>query len=168
MAFSITVLPWWFLEHFKDGQFATGRIIGGVSLVLFVLISTVMVLVVFRSKGVHDSLRRLGKGLASDPRLSSLFLAGSGVISVAYLVGSSYDYRLIFLVPVIIGLMLLGRPAGWVHWSVLLGSLLILLLSGPWLIAGRISDFIWYLYLPSLLAISVLLVVEKNRCIRSA
>jgi hypothetical protein len=162
MAFGVTVLPSWFLEHFKDGQFATGRIIGLVSLVLFVLITTAMALVVFRFKRVHDSLGRLGRGLASDPRLSSLFLTGTGVISVAYLVGSSYDYRLIFLVPVLFSFALLEKSVGKPRWVLLAGTLAVLLLSGPWLVLGRISDFLWPFYMPLLLIIGCCMIYHAN------
>jgi len=59
-----------------------------------------------------------------DPVTTALVLAGSGVFLVAYLLGPSYDYRLIFLIPAIAGLLRLGSTIALVGASLLITQMI--------------------------------------------
>ncbi|MCX6023644.1 MAG: hypothetical protein NTZ05_18310, partial [Chloroflexi bacterium] len=60
-----------------------------------------------------------------DRTSSALVLAGGGTFVMAYIVGPSYDYRLIFLIPAIAGLVRLSSSlARWAAVLLLLQMLL--------------------------------------------
>lgn len=59
-----------------------------------------------------ERYRRLVQAAADDAGARITMLAGGGCVLVAYLLGTSWDYRLIFMIPVVAGLLRLRTAAG--------------------------------------------------------
>lgn len=77
----------------------------GLILTAAVCIALRIVLVLARSTGrLKTAYRRIVDALTADHTARIVFLSGAGCILVAYVVGSSWDYRLIFLIPVVAAL----------------------------------------------------------------
>lgn len=81
-----------------------------IGLGVFAVVLTLMAVIFHRTKttSIGDQWQQLARSLAKDPIATGLLLAGSGVFLIAYLLGPSYDYRLIFLIPVIAALFRVG------------------------------------------------------------
>lgn len=77
----------------------------GLILTAAVCIGLRMVLVLASPTGLlKTAYRRVVDALTADHTARIVFLSGTGCILVAYVVGSSWDYRLIFLIPVVAAL----------------------------------------------------------------
>ena len=102
----------------------TARLVGAA---VFIAV-TVLLIIMIRSTAASTptrAWRELCEGLSADHVASSLVLAGGGAFLVAYLLGPSYDYRLIFLLPVIAGLLRLASRAANVAVSILIAQFLL-------------------------------------------
>jgi hypothetical protein len=148
MSFGVSVLPIRYQEVL--GPLASsGRAIGLIAIASFVL-GLITVMLLTRIPRILAAAKALSNALVSDRPASSIFLAGSGAFLVAYVVGTGYDYRLIFLSLTVGGILLAGRRAGTVA-LVTSGVLTILMLaSGPWITLGELSDWAWLLAAPAL------------------
>lgn len=70
-------------------------------------------------------LLRFSRALARDPIAATLFVSGGGPFVVSFLVGTNWDYRLVFLLPVVAGILRLHNVVG----SVVLVPLALLTLT---------------------------------------
>lgn len=74
---------------------------------------------------IGDEWSSLIRDVSADVTATALILAGSGVFLVAYILGPSYDYRLMFLIPVIAGLLRIGSAFALVSAGVVAVQLLL-------------------------------------------
>ena len=96
-----------------------GQVIGlGVFAVVLALVTGIFQRT--RTSALGDQWQRLIRSLATDSVATGLVLTGSGVFIIAYLLGPSYDYRLIFLILVIAGLLRVGSTVALASAGVLI------------------------------------------------
>ena len=100
-------------------------------------------------------------GLADDRTAASLVTAGGGAFLMAYLVGPSFDYRLIFLIPAIAGFSRIASPIGMTAAVVLLVQMLVSYSTFVGA-AQYISDLMLLVVAPALL-ILIVQVVRRSR-----
>lgn len=103
-AFGSAVLPNWLspMMGFPRPDPALAR---GIGFSLFLLIFSIVAVIMLRTSWpVASSWSRLSGAIHADRTASVLVLLGGGTIVMAYLVGASWDYRLVFLIPLIAGL----------------------------------------------------------------
>ena len=156
-SFGSALLPFLFETHTSTGLSNTAfKILGWVA---FLLVLLAWQLIASHGSAPANAITLLCSELTSKRASAVIFLGSSGAFLAAYLVGPSFDYRLIFLIPAIGALAALqSRAALWL--SVVL--LLQLVLS--------YSDFIGaaqYLSDLMLLVLAPLLGVMCLRLIRS-
>lgn len=100
-SFGSALLPMLALNHAgMPGHSVLAKALG------ILLFGVVTAGVIMLSRGTRDALRlsRLANLLSKDSIASAMVLAGGGSFLVAYLIGPSFDYRLITLIPLIAGL----------------------------------------------------------------
>lgn len=79
-----------------------------------------------------SALRAVVKQIADDRATSILFLVGGGSFLAAYLVGVSWDYRLVVLIPAILALTRIDERGAWLLCgSLILGLFLSVSAPGP-------------------------------------
>ena len=118
-SFGSALLPFLFESHTSTGLSATAfKILGWVA---FLLVWIAMQFIASRGSAPAHVVTLLCSELRSNRASSALFLGSSGAFLVAYLVGPSFDYRLIFLIPAIGALAALqSRAALWLSVVLLL------------------------------------------------
>ena len=149
-SFGVALLP---LLQAKILNIALGmpaaRIIG----FLLLLAVTSVIAMLLRSRR-HATFvrgwRALLTDVASDAPSQALVLAGGGAFLMAYLLGPSYDYRLIFLIPVIAGLLRINRKASKVAGALLI-TIMILSYSTVVGSAEYIADGLLLLLVPCMI-----------------
>ena len=100
---------------------------------------------------LRDEVKRLMAGYRRDPLGTALVIFGGGPLISAYLMGTNYDYRMIFAIPLVAGL---SRQVTRV-WT-LPGALLCLLLLEMWVSypapfgLQRALDIVWLFLAPAL------------------
>lgn len=155
MSFGVSTIPIR-LQSFVPVLEGNGRAIGIAALGTFIL-GILAVLSLGRLQVVERNFSELSWGIANGEVASVLFLGGSGAVLLAYLVGSSYDYRLIFCLLAISGL--LSVPGAASRGATAGAALLALLMwcSSGWLTLGSAADWLWLLVAPAwtVLAVSV-------------
>ena len=158
MSFGVSVIPIRFQALLGPWE-NNGRVIGLVAAALFAIFFIVATLLE-RTAWIRRQRDTLLTDLKNDLRASTLVLAGAGTFLTSYIVGTSYDYRLIFLSLVVGGLLLVGK-------MVLASSLTALMwASSHWTLLGDSADIIWLLVAPALLVVTVrisLLFIVPNR-----
>lgn len=96
-------------------------------LAVLLLVAAVLVLL-FRALRGTELVRgwnQLCSAVRDDEQAAGAVLVGGGAFLVAYLLGPSYDYRLIFLLPVIAGLLRVGTQPARIAVAVILVQLLL-------------------------------------------
>lgn len=83
-----------------------------IGVVLFLMLLVAIVLITSSVPTLRSGAKRLIADCDRDAAARALVLAGSGVFLTAYLIGPSFDYRLIFLIPAIAGFLRLGSRTG--------------------------------------------------------
>lgn len=121
-SFGSSVLPLLTINHTSSSlgpQFARAS-----GWLLFAIITA---LLWFLSRTPHRllSVERLASQLRMDPTAQILVLAGGGAFLTAYLIGPSFDYRLITLLPAIAGFARCGSTTARVAALLLLGELIL-------------------------------------------
>jgi hypothetical protein len=101
MSFGVSVIPIR-LQHVLPGLEGNGRAIGLAAVAVF-LLGLCVVLMAIALRPVRTAWLSTARGIAQGEAASVFFLAGSGAVLVAYLVGTSYDYRLMFCLLAIAG-----------------------------------------------------------------
>lgn len=120
-SFGMALLPLLVLTRLGEGADAAllARVFG-----LTILIATTILFASIRR--VRDPLFRLGASIAADRVSTTLALASAGSFLLAYTVGTSFDYRLIVLLPLVSGLARIGTRgsfvAAWLMVAVMCGS----------------------------------------------
>ena len=119
-SFGSSLLPLLTLNHFGSAGYVTGAKVIGIT--CFAVVSLCLLLL---GRGGDDRLGfdRVGNSIRADSTSTSLVLAGGGSFLVAYLIGPSFDYRLITLIPLIAGLARIGSVATRVAAVVLIVQL---------------------------------------------
>ncbi|MFM8154873.1 MAG: glycosyltransferase family 87 protein [Actinomycetes bacterium] len=104
-SFGSAVLPLLALNHAGlPGQAALAKALG----IGFFAAVTIAMLMVSRGKRDHLRLSTLADQLSANLVATAMVLAGGGSFLVAYMIGPSFDYRLITLIPLISGLARVG------------------------------------------------------------
>jgi len=118
-SFGSALLPFLFESHTSTGLSATAfKLLGWLA---FLLVWIAMQFIASRGSAPAHVVILLCSELRSNRASSALFLGSSGAFLVAYLVGPSFDYRLIFLIPAIGALAALqSRAALWLSVVLLL------------------------------------------------
>lgn len=156
MSFGVSVVPIRFQEFLGPWE-GNGRAIGLIAAAFFIL-GVWAVLLLERLAGVRVSRDALLAAFVEDRRAAAVLLAGSGTFLTAYLVGTGYDYRLMFLLLVVGAFLLVGRWTFGVAFAVLMWC------SGRWTFFGDATDFVWLAVAP---ALSVLVARLTARLMRS-
>jgi len=104
-----------------EGHVTLAKLIG---LVIFAVLAIALFSL---GKRGHDvlALHKIGRALRADSVASILVLAGSGSFLAAYLIGPSFDYRLITLIPVIAGLARIQSRIGRVATVIVIAQLIL-------------------------------------------
>lgn len=108
-SFGMAVIPIR-LQHALPQPMSSGRTIGLIGIAALVL-GVVAFLVLLRVLHFGQSFRVLAHGLTQDPYTLQLLLVSLGAFLVAYGAGTNYDYRLIFLLPIILAFLRLRGPS---------------------------------------------------------
>lgn len=147
-SFGVSVIPIRYQEVWDPWQ-GEGRVIGLIATGLF-LAGLAAVLLAVRLKRVKPVASDLVCALVESQSAATLFLAGAGTFLVAYLAGTSYDYRMIFLLPCVGALLALRRTKR--NSARVLAVTLVLLMwsSSHWVVVGRLADWIWLIAAPAL------------------
>jgi hypothetical protein len=129
------------------------RVIG---LSLFFLVFAIIAAITLRTSwSIASSWSRLSLAIQADRTASVLVLLGGGSIVMAYLLGTNYDYRLVFLIPLIAGLARVGWKSSRLAIPLAIVFVVQLWATYP---TGRwqyTSDFAWS-FLAPMLALLVL------------
>ena len=107
-SFGTGVLPLLVSNQLGMGWSSTLTRLAG--LIIFVVALAFLVLTI-RSNWlgrIGNEWSSLIRDVSADVTATALILAGSGVFLVAYILGPSYDYRLMFLIPAVAGLLRIG------------------------------------------------------------
>lgn len=145
-SFGISVVP---LRHeINIAPFmGYGRSIGLSAVALFIL-GAITVLLLLRISTLKRGFEDVSMALTKNTRASVLFLAGSGPVIMAALVGTSYDYRLTFLLlPLAAVLVVRSEAPVSATWAAVL-ILVLMLGSGGYVWMGQIVDYLWIVILP--------------------
>lgn len=92
----------------------------GAALLIAITAMLVMTLKALDGSPLVQGWRSLLDELSADTTSHALILASGGAFLMAYLLGPSYDYRLIFLIPVIAGLLRIKRNAARISVTLLM------------------------------------------------
>lgn len=107
--FGVTAAPDWVSEWFGlQTNTAVSHSAG-----LAVLASSLALIVFGRSRAIRDvrAVIRLTSERLANVRMAKYFFVGSSAVVISvYLLGSSWDYRLVFLIPVVVALSSIGSP----------------------------------------------------------
>lgn len=133
-AFGAAIIPRRALAHVSISDYWTARLVG---LVLVVAGMAVLLLVdrAAARRGL-DSLGAVAHRIDAGAGPRALFLVGGGTFLFSYAMGSSWDYRLIFLIPVVLALGTAGsRVASVVMWGFVVAMYLSARTGSPALLA---------------------------------
>ena len=151
-AFGAAELPLLVANQMSLG--ANANVIRAVGLLGFVAVLALILLASRLAPRNHFSaaLSQLTVSLQSDRIASILVLGGGGAFVVAYLAGPSFDYRLIFLIPCVAGLLILQTRAA--NTAALLLTLQLILSYSTFVGSAQyLSDLMLLILVPGLTVI---------------
>ena len=156
-SFGSALLPFLFESHTTSSLSNTAFKILGWLAFLFVLFA--LLLISSRRSTPAIAITSLCSELRSHRSSAVLFLGSSGAFLVAYLVGPSFDYRLIFLIPAIGALAALqSRAAFWLSAVLLLQ---LVLSYSDFIGAAQYLSDLMLLVLAPLLGVMCLLLIRS-------
>ena len=166
LSFGSTILPQ-ILSRIINGQDLSPNYARIIGLAIFLVFTLAFWFVVnltnlgFAESRLGSTWSRFINDLTNDQSAKRMFLIGTGSFCFTYLLGSNFDYRVIFILPVLFALLRLQRIKSAAPWVLILLSIVFLLGNSD---AGysTIADIILLLIVPAL-AVAVAQIVLPYR-----